>query len=89
MKILLCKQIRELLEDYFEETLFESKRQNVSAHLAECSSCQAEYQKIQKIAAALAAVPQQAPDYALVQAISARAAELQRERLAYRPKVWR
>ena len=71
-----CSQVRELLEEYFEGTLLGSRRDKVAAHFAVCPGCTAELHQLEKMVAALAAVPQAEVGAHLLRAIAARAAEL-------------
>jgi hypothetical protein len=71
-----CTQTRDLLEGYYEDTLPDRQRDKVSAHLAFCSACAAELGQIEKVAAALVALPRAEVSAELLRTISARAAAL-------------
>jgi len=71
-----CSHVQRLLEEYFEGTLAQRQQEQVVSHLSECARCAAELRQIEKIAAALAAVPKAVPSEELMRSISARAAEL-------------
>ncbi len=71
-----CSRVKSLLEEYFEESLAEPQAAAVAAHLATCPDCAAELRQIERVVAALEAVPAAVPSEELLRSITARAAEL-------------
>lgn len=73
-----CSRVKSLLEEYFEKSLAEPQATAVAAHLATCPDCAAELRQIERVVAALEAVPAAVPSEELLGSITARAAELPR-----------
>ena len=71
-----CSRVRDMLEECFEGTLPNRKEEAMAEHLAGCQACAAELRQIERIAAALTAVPRAVPGGELLRTISARLAEL-------------
>lgn len=75
-KQLSCARTRGLLEAYFEGVLSPRRAHEVAAHLGACPACARELLQLERIAAALAAVPPGRPTGDLVGRISAQIAAL-------------
>ncbi len=73
-----CSRVKSLLEEYFEESLAEPQATAVAEHLPTCADCAAELRQIERVAAALEAVPAAVPREELLRSIGARVAELPR-----------
>lgn len=71
-----CRRARDLLEAYAEGLLSARQSAAVSAHLRSCAECARELGQIEKVAAALSAVPPSEPSLELARQISARLADL-------------
>jgi anti-sigma factor RsiW len=71
-----CAEAKPLLEPCFEGTLPERALAALKIHLRSCPRCTWELAQIEKVAAALAAVPQTEPSISLALQISARVARL-------------
>lgn len=74
--VMTCSAVADLLEAYFEQVLPEGKAALVAAHLRQCRACSGKLAQIEKITAALAAVPSSEPSADLARLISARVAAL-------------
>ncbi len=86
-----CPRVKSLLEEYFEGSLAEPQATAVADHLATCADCAAELRQIERVVAALEAVPAALPGDGLLRSITARVAESSRpdaRRLAW-PRQWR
>jgi anti-sigma factor RsiW len=68
--------VKSLLEEYFEGSLAEPQATAVADHVATCLDCAADLRQIERVVAALEAVPAAVPTEALLHLISARTAEL-------------
>lgn len=75
-KQLSCARTRDLLEAYFEGVLSPRRAHEVAAHLRACPACARELAQLERIAAALAAVPPGRPTADLARRISAQVAAL-------------
>jgi len=71
-----CSQVGKLLDAYFEGTLPRRQEEMVAAHLRDCAACSSELRQIERMAAALAAVPRGEPGAEVVRQVSARVAAL-------------
>jgi hypothetical protein len=71
-----CSRISVLLEAYFERVLPEGQAKLVAAHLERCPGCSRKLAQIERIAAALAAVPRSEPSRELAGRISVQVAAL-------------
>jgi outer membrane lipoprotein-sorting protein len=76
-----CIQYRELLVDYIEGLLDESQKQGVSNHIATCSNCKAELQKLQELQDRLVRNSQAVAQSNLEQNVLAEILHRQRDRL--------
>ena len=72
----LCPRVQGLLEAFYEGLLSSRQAEIVAAHVQQCPSCSRELAQIEKIAMALAAVPETEPGAEIVHRISTRVAAL-------------
>jgi hypothetical protein len=74
-----CKQCRERLHDFLDETLEAAERAQVSAHAADCDACRRELEELRKAAALVGSLDELPEPAGFLQAV--------RERIA-RPTLW-
>ncbi len=84
-----CTRTQALLEEYFEGTLSARRAEAVAAHISGCQACAAELGQIEKVAAALAAVPKALPDAHMPARIAERVADLRAPDVQRRASGWR
>jgi anti-sigma factor RsiW len=84
-----CSRTKALLDEYFEGLLSPPQAQVVADHVSACPACAAELHQIEKVAAALAAVPQALPDAQIPAIIAERVAALPAPDARRRAAGWR
>jgi anti-sigma factor RsiW len=84
-----CADVRSLLEEYFEGLVVDRRADAIAKHLATCPGCAFELHQIERVAGALAVVPQAEPAEDLLRTISARIAALPAPRQGRVAVGWR